>query len=299
LARRLAAEKGVDLSTISGTGPNQRVVAADVQELQSSTAIAQQPAASSSAAAAPPQAAVAATAPPAAGDFADLPLSSVRKIIADRLLESKQTIPHYYLTMDCTVDEILALRKRLNERKGADYKLSVNDFVIKAAALALKQVPEVNSSWQGTSIRQYNYVDISVAVSTDGGLITPIVKDADIKGFAAISDDVKGLAERARTNKLTPEEYVGGTFTISNLGMYGVSSFSAIINPPQAAILAVGGSKPMVMSRINSDGEKEFVEKQVMSVTLSCDHRVVDGAVGAQWLQRFKGYIEDPLTMLL
>ena len=243
-----------------------------------------------------------------AGDYTDLPHSNVRRVIASRLSQSKQTIPHYYLSVDVHMDAVNKLRGELNAAlekapvgpDGKPTKLSVNDFIIKASALACRKVPAANSSWQDNAIRQFNYVDVSVAVSTDAGLVTPIVKDADLKGLAAISTDVKNLAAKARANKLTPAEYQGGTFTISNLGMFGVKNFSAIINPPQAAILAVGSTEARLVPSASKDpSAAPFTTAQVMSVTLSCDHRVVDGAVGAQWLQAFKSYIEKPNTMLL
>lgn len=248
--------------------------------------------------AAAPAAAVAAS---SAGDYTDIPHSNVRKVIASRLSQSKQTIPHYYLSVDVTMDAVLKLRGELNAalEKAGGAKLSVNDFIIKASALACRKVPAANSSWQDNAVRQFNYVDVSVAVSTDAGLVTPIVKDADLKGLSGISTDVKNLAAKARANKLSPAEYQGGTFTISNLGMFGVKSFSAIINPPQAAILAVGATESRLVPAAAKDAASPFTTAQVMNVTLSCDHRVVDGAVGAQWLQAFKGFIEKPNTMLL
>ncbi|MDH3770333.1 MAG: 2-oxo acid dehydrogenase subunit E2, partial [Nitrospirota bacterium] len=226
--------------------------------------------------------------------YDELPLGNIRKIVARRLTESKQTIPHFYLTIDCALDALLQLRKDLNGRDGADYKLSVNDFVIKAAALALKRVPDANASWGGDRIYRYQDVDVSVAVAIAEGLITPIVRGADQKGLGTISNVMKDLAARARENKLKPEEFQGGSFSISNLGMYGVREFAAVINPPQACILSVGAGeqRPVV-----KDGA--LATATMMSVTLSVDHRVVDGALGAQLLQAFKGYIEDPLSMLL
>jgi len=279
---------------VSGTGPHGRIVAADVN----------------TAAASPkPAAATASTPALSAEGFRDLPLSNVRKVIAQRLSQSKQSIPHYYLSVDINTEKIGKLRSSLNARleseakanKTEAVKLSFNDFFIKGAALACKKVPTVNSSWMDQFVRQYDYVDVSVAVSTDGGLITPIVRDADIKGLATISSNVKDLATRARANKLQPQEYQGGTFTISNLGMFGVKNFSAIINPPQAAILALGSTENrVVVNEDKASKEKEpFRVAPIMSVTLSCDHRVVDGAVGAQWLAAFKGYLEEPTTMLL
>lgn len=252
-----------------------------------------------SAGAAPQQATAAQTVvvPPGAA-YVDIPVSNVRGVIAKRLLESKVTIPHYYLTIDCNVDKILELRARFNkslEKSGK--KLSINDFIIKAAATACKKVPECNSAWLGNTIRQFDSVDVSVAVSTDNGLITPIVFRADRKGVEDISTDVKALAAKAREGKLQPQEFQGGTFTISNLGMFDVTQFCAIINPPQSCILAVGGSQKRLV--IDEKSEKGFKEATFLSVTLSADHRTVDGAVGARWLQHFRKYMEDPATMLL
>ena len=301
-AKRIAGEKGVSLEGLKGTGPDGRIVSADVTEAMESGSLSKAtatkapaaPAAGEKSAAKPAPKAAAAPAGGAA-EYTDLPLSNIRKVIAQRLLQSKTTIPHYYLTQEVNVDQLMKLRAELNSRTASEgVKLSVNDFIVKAAALACRKVPAANSSWQDSVIRQFNYVDMSVAVSTDSGLITPIVKDADIKGLAAISSETKDLAKRARDNKLKPEEFQGGTFTISNLGMFGTTQFAAIINPPQSCILAIGGATGKVV-KVGA----EFQEVQVMNVTLSCDHRVVDGAVGAQWLQAFKGYIENPVTMLL
>jgi pyruvate dehydrogenase E2 component (dihydrolipoamide acetyltransferase) len=220
----------------------------------------------------------------------------MRQVIAKRLLESKQTIPHYYLTVEIEVDELLRLRTQLNGMLAKEkLKLSVNDFIIKAAALACSEVPEANSSWQESFIRQYSSVDVSVAVSTEAGLITPIVFDAGKRGLRDISLKVKELAAKARDGKLQPAEFQGGTFTISNLGMFGIKSFAAVINPPQACILAVGGTE----SRAVPDEEGGYRAAHVMTVTLSCDHRVVDGAVGAKWLQSFKNFLEKPFAMVL
>lgn len=300
-ARMLAREKGIDLSLVQGTGPDRRVVAADVEEYKgaaTATATAAVTAAPVAAAAAAPTPAAA-----AAGNFEDIPLTNMRKIIASRLLQSKQQIPHYYLTIESCMDSLLATRAKLNANREKANRLSVNDFIVKASAAAMKEVPEVNSSWMEDEgvIRQFNYVDVCVAVSTPTGLITPIVKDCDAKGLADISADTKDLATRARVGKLDPSEYQGGTFTISNLGMFGINHFTAIINPPQAAILAVGTSVEKVVPNParNSEEDPEFITKSYMSVTLSCDHRVIDGAVGSQWLQAFKRHVEDPLTMLL
>ncbi|KAJ3287658.1 hypothetical protein HK104_008491 [Borealophlyctis nickersoniae] len=283
-ARALAAERGIDVAEINGSGPGGRVVKADVENYK--------PAAKKA-----PAAAGKAPAPAPGAAYVDIPTSNVRKVIASRLLESKVTIPHYYLTMEINADKILKLREVLNSQANGKFKLSVNDFVIKAASLALKDVPEVNSSWQESFIRQFKTADIAVAVATENGLITPIVAQAEAKGLSTISNSVKELAERARANKLQPHEYQGGTFTISNLGMYGIQHFTAIINPPHSSILAVGGTEEKLV--LDSNSEKGFAVQKVMHVTMSNDHRTVDGAVGARWLQRFKGYMENPLTMLL
>ncbi|NXB08303.1 ODP2 dehydrogenase, partial [Cnemophilus loriae] len=288
LAKKLAAEKGIDLTQVKGTGPDGRITKKDVESFVPSKAAA------AAAPGAVPAAAAVAAAPE--GTFTDIPISNIRRVIAQRLMQSKQTIPHYYLSIDVNMGKVLVLRKELNQEVSDNIKLSVNDFVIKASALACLKVPEANSSWMDTVIRQNHVVDVSVAVSTPAGLITPIVFNAHIKGLAAISKDVASLAAKAREGKLQPHEFQGGTFTISNLGMYGIKNFSAIINPPQACILAVGSSKETL---VPADNEKGFDVASVMSVTLSCDHRVVDGAVGAQWLAEFKNFLEKPVTMLL
>ncbi|KAI8364856.1 pyruvate dehydrogenase complex dihydrolipoamide acetyltransferase [Choanephora cucurbitarum] len=234
----------------------------------------------------------------AAGDaFNDQPTTNMRKIIASRLTESKQTVPHYYLTVEVNMDKVNKLRQVLNQSSEGQYKLSVNDFIVKASALALKAVPEVNSAWQGDFIRQYHHADVCVAVATPTGLITPIVTKAETKGLSTISSQVKDLAKRARDGKLAPQEYQGGSFTISNLGMFGISNFTAIINPPQSCILAIGGTQKKVVP--DQAAVSGFSSREVMEVTLSADHRVVDGAVGATWLQSFKTFMENPLKMLL
>lgn len=295
LAKKLAAEKGIDLAQVTGSGPDGRVTRKDIESFVPPKV---EPAVAAAPAAAPSPAAPAAPAAvPATGTFTDIPITNIRKVIAQRLMQSKQTIPHYYLSVDVNMDQVLELRKELNtEVKAQNIKLSVNDFIIKASALACLKVPECNSSWMDTVIRQNHVVDVSVAVSTPNGLITPIVFNSHIKGLAAISSDVASLAAKARDGKLQPHEFQGGTFTISNLGMFGVKNFSAIINPPQACILAVGGSEKRLLP---ADNEKGFDVASVMSVTLSCDHRVVDGAVGAQWLAEFRKFLEKPVTMLL
>ncbi|NXH43034.1 ODP2 dehydrogenase, partial [Dicaeum eximium] len=288
LAKKLAAEKGIDLTQVKGTGPDGRITKKDVESFVPSKAAPVsrlEICGSGSPAGVAPE-----------GTFTDIPISNIRRVIAQRLMQSKQTVPHYYLSIDVNMGKVLVLRKELNQEVSDNIKLSVNDFIIKASALACLKVPEANSSWMDTVIRQNHVVDVSVAVSTPAGLITPIVFNAHIKGLAAISKDVASLAAKARDGKLQPHEFQGGTFTISNLGMYGIKNFSAIINPPQACILAVGSSEERL---VPADNEKGFDVASIMSVTLSCDHRVVDGAVGAQWLAEFKKFLEKPVTMLL
>jgi len=290
LAKRMAANEGLDLHAIEGTGPHGRIVKADIESaLANGTSKAS---ATRDAASTAPPAAAAGVTELAAPE--EIPLSNMRKVIARRLTEAKQTIPHFYLTIECELDALLALRKQLNGREGADYKLSVNDFVIKASALALKKVPMANVSFAGDKLLQYKTADISVAVAIPDGLITPIVRNADKKGLGQISEEMKDLAGRAKDGKLAPEEFQGGSFSISNLGMFGVKEFSAVINPPQACILAVGAGEQRPVIKNGA-----VASATVMSCTLSVDHRAVDGALGAQLLQAFKSYIEDPLAMLL
>ncbi|XP_052851161.1 dihydrolipoyllysine-residue acetyltransferase component of pyruvate dehydrogenase complex, mitochondrial isoform X3 [Drosophila gunungcola] len=257
------------------------------------------PAAAGQSAAAKPAAAAPAKAPRAAGArFEDIPVTNMRAVIAKRLLESKTQLPHYYVTVQCQVDKLLKFRAKVNkkyEKQGA--RVSVNDFIIKAVAIASLKVPEANSAWMDTVIRQYDDVDVSVAVSTDKGLITPIVFNADRKGVLEISKDVKALAAKARDNKLQPHEFQGGTISVSNLGMFGVNQFAAVINPPQSCILAIGTTTKQLVA--DPDSLKGFKEVNVLTVTLSADHRVVDGAVAARWLQHFRDYMEDPSNMVL
>lgn len=290
LARRIAANAGVDIAGVQGSGPNGRIVKADVEKAMSGGVAPSVGKATAMAAVSSASADV----PDFGQSYTEEPNSGVRKVIARRLLEAKQNIPHFYLTIDCNIDALLALRKQLNSRDDADYKLSVNDFVIKASAVAMRRVPMVNATWTDEAIRLYDNVDVAIAVATDGGLITPIIRNADQKGLSVLSNEMKELAGRARDNKLKPEEYQGGGFSISNLGMFGIKEFSAIVNPPQSAILAVGAGeqRPIV-----KDGA--LAVATVMSCTLSCDHRVVDGAVGAEFLAAFKPLIEDPLNLLL
>ena len=292
LARRIAAEKGIDLAGLKGSGPNGRIVKADVENAKPGAA----PAASQA-----PKAAAKAAAPPAGGQpvfvapgDSRVPHTSIRKVIARRMLESKQTVPHFYLTVDFEIDALLTARTAINavvEKKGT--KVSVNDMVIKACAKALRDHPECNASWTEDEMIQYGAVDISVAVATDRGLITPIVRNADMKGLAQISIEMKDLASRAKSGKLKLEEFQGGGFTISNLGMFGIRDFGAIINTPQSMILAVGAGEERVVVR-----KGEMVIRNIMSCTLAVDHRVVDGALGAQFLQTLKAYIEQPAAML-
>ncbi len=291
LAKRIAGQEGIDIGQVSGTGPHGRVIKADVEDALAK-GVAKGGAANI--------ATVSVGRNPV--EYTEIPNSGMRKTIAKRLTESKQQVPHFYLSVDCELDALLASRKQMNDAAakaaGKDekpaYKLSVNDMVIKAVAMALREVPAANASWTDNAIQQYNNVDISVAVAMEGGLITPIVQNADQKGLAQISNEAKDLITRARTGKLQPSEYQGGGFSISNLGMYGIKNFNAIINPPQGCILAVGAGEERVVVKGG-----EFKAMTAMTVTLSCDHRVVDGAVGAEFLAAFKRYIESPVMMLV
>lgn len=292
LAKRMAAQAGLELAQVSGSGPRGRIVKADIE-----AAVAGGVAAVAPAPAAPvPSSIPASVAVPAApgDDFELEKLSSMRKIIARRMTESKQQAPHFYLTVDCEIDALLALRKQLNDKADGAYKLSVNDLVIKAAAVALMKVPDANVGYSEEGLRRYRNADISVAVASEKGLITPIIRNANGKGLEAISKEMRELAQKANDGKLTPEEYQGGSFSISNLGMFGIKQFDAVINMPQGCILAVGAGeqRPVV-----KDGALAIAT--VMSVTVSVDHRAVDGAVGARFLAAFKGLIQDPMTMLL
>jgi pyruvate dehydrogenase E2 component (dihydrolipoamide acetyltransferase) len=292
LAKRIAADKGIDLAGLKGSGPNGRIVKADVESAK--------PGAPAAAPAAAPKAAPRPAAPAAQPIFTApgdqrIPHTAVRKVIARRMLESKQTVPHFYLTVEYEIDALLAARAAINEvARKKDARVSVNDMVIKACAKALRDHPECNASWTEDEMIQYGAVDISVAVATDRGLITPIVRNADLKGVAQISIEMKDLAARAKTGKLKLDEFQGGGFTISNLGMFGVKEFAAIINPPQAMILAVGVGEERVVAR-----KGEMVIRNMMSCTLAVDHRVVDGAMGAQFLQTLRAYIEQPAAMLV
>ncbi|MCI5049947.1 MAG: pyruvate dehydrogenase complex dihydrolipoamide acetyltransferase [Rickettsiales bacterium] len=282
LAKRMAADKALDLSRVSGTGPHGRVIQADVEEallrgVGGGGAVKRHPV-----------------------EMVQVPNSMMRKTVAKRLTESKQQTPHFYLTVECEIDDLLKTRGQINAAATADengkpaYKVSVNDMIIKAVACSLRDKPECNASWYDDAIIQYNNVDVSVAVAIDGGLITPIVKNADQKSLPQISKEMKSLAGRARSGDLKPEEYQGGGFSISNLGMFGVQEFAAIVNPPQACILAVGAGEEKVVRR-----NGEFAVVNVMKVTLSTDHRAVDGALGAEFLQLFKNYIQNPILMFM
>ena len=305
LARRLAKDAGLDLTAVSGSGPHGRVVKSDVEKAVSGGAAKAAPAASTAA----PAAAAPAMAKGASeeavlklfepGSYELVPHDGMRKTIAKRLVESKQTIPHFYVTVDCELDALLALRAQLNDaaprKEGAPaYKLSVNDMIIKAMAMALMEVPDANVSWTETNMVKHKHADVGVAVSIPGGLITPIIRHAELKTLSAISNEMKDLGKRAKDRKLKPEEYQGGTTSVSNMGMMGVKHFAAVINPPHATILAVGAGEERVVVR---QGEMKIAN--VMSVTLSTDHRCVDGALGAELLGAFKRYIENPMGMLV
>jgi len=299
LARRMAQQAGLDLAGITGSGPNGRIVKADIDAARGQTPAA--PANVPQAAAAPVASPVASLAPKPAEITAPhdaVPHSSMRKVIAKRLQAAKQTIPHFYLSMDVELDALLKLRADLNAQSPKDgagaFKLSVNDLIIKACAIALRRVPAANASFTDDAMIRYHDVDISVAVAIPDGLITPIIRKADQKGLAAISNEMKDLAARAKSGKLKPEEFQGGSFSISNLGMFGITSFSAIINPPQGAIIAIGAGEKRPVVR-----GSELAIATVMTVTLSCDHRVVDGAIGAEFLAAFKAIVEAPLSLML
>jgi len=299
LARRIAAERGVDLAAVQGSGPHGRIVRADVE----AAAPGARPAAPAAGpAAAPASAPLAAPASAetvarlyAGRDFQEVALDGMRRVVAARLTEAKQTVPHFYLRREIGLDALLALRAQINAKGAArGVKLSVNDFIIRACALALQAVPDCNAVWAGDRILRFSASDVAVAVAVEGGLFTPVLRDAEAKALSQLSAEMKDLAARARARKLAPQEYQGGAFAISNLGMFGVESFDAIINPPHAAILAVGAGVRKPVAR----GEAVVIET-VMSVTLSVDHRVIDGALGAQFLQAVKDCLEDPLSLLV
>ena len=309
LARRMAEQAGLDLGQITGSGPHGRIVKSDIDAALSKP---QAPRAAPTAGkAAPPPAAPAAApaaaprvgAPSFAKDmvvaqagnvpYLEIPHTGMRRTIARRMVESKQNVPHFNLTVDCEIDALLKMRAELNAKSDA-YKISVNDFVIRAAALTMRKVPRANASWSDEAVLQWKTVDCAVAVALEDGLITPIVKNADQKGLASIANEMKDLAARAKAGKLKLDEFQGGTFSISNLGMYGIKDFNAVINPPHGVILAVGAGEQRPVVKNGA-----LAIATVMSCTLSCDHRAVDGAVGAQWIAAFKKLVEDPLTMLL
>ena len=306
LAKRLAAEAGLDLASISGTGTNGRIVKADIEAAKAGGTAKAAPSPQAA-----PQAAPAATSTAVgmplgggaeyltkmgvqAGSYDLIPLNGIQKVVAKRLTESHINVPDFPLNIDCEIDELLKMRKELNAQAPEGVKISVNDMLIRACALALKHVPDANASYTPDGIAVHKNADVAVAVAIDGGLITPIVRQAENKGLSTISSEMKDLAGRARERKLKPQEYQGGTFSISNLGMMGIKSFGSIINEPHGMILSVGagGPRPVV-----KDGA--IAVATVMSVTLTCDHRVVDGALGAKWLQHFKRYVETPITMML
>ncbi|MEM6945534.1 MAG: pyruvate dehydrogenase complex dihydrolipoamide acetyltransferase, partial [Pseudomonadota bacterium] len=299
LARRIAKDKGLDLAQIKGSGPHGRIVKADVENATAApkAAVADAPKAAAAPAAAPPAGPSADAVAKMYADrqYREVPLDGMRKTIAARLTEAKQTIPHFYLRRDIKLDALLKLRAEMNakgEKRGI--KLSVNDYIIKASALALQSVPACNAVWAGDRVLEFDASDVAVAVAIEGGLFTPVIRDADTKSLSAISAEMKDLATRARERKLAPTEYQGGSFAISNLGMFGIDNFDAVINPPHGSILAVGAGvkKPVI-----KDGA--VATATVMSVTLSVDHRVIDGALGAQFLEAMVSYLEDPMAMLM
>jgi pyruvate dehydrogenase E2 component (dihydrolipoamide acetyltransferase) len=290
LARRLASERGIDLSRVTGSGPHGRIVASDVEKAAPAA-----PAMASGASAAQVKALYEGIA------YEEVPLDSMRRTIAKRLIEAKQTIPHFYLTADMDAGRLIAMREEANAAAPQDndvqpaFKLSLNDFIIKAWAAALQRIPAANAVWAEDRILRFTHSDIGIAVAIEGGLITPVIRNAEAKSLTAISAEMRDLADRARVRKLMPNEYQGGSSAISNLGMYGVREFSAIINPPHATILAVGATRRAPVE--TEDGGVKFISQ--MTVTLSCDHRVVDGALGAELLAAFKGFVEKPVTALV
>ena len=276
LAKRIAKQRDINLSLINGSCPNGRILKTDIENFNNNKNLLKNKIITNN------------------NNSELIKNSSMRKTIAERLVKSKNEAPHFYLSLDCNIDQLLKIRSMINLKSNDKYKISVNDMIIKAASSSLIKVPKANASWENENTRYFNNTDISVAVAIDGGLITPIIKDVQSKGLLEISEDMKLLANKAKDGKLLPEEYVGGSFSISNLGMYGIKEFSAVINPPQGAILAVGSGekRPIVLN-------DQLTIASIMTVTLSCDHRVVDGAVGAQFLSVFKDFIENPSLMLL
>ena len=274
LAKRIAKQRDIDLNSLLGSGPNGRILKVDVENYNNKN--------------------VKNLNKTSTDNFEIVKNSAMRKTIADRLVKSKNEAPHFYLSLDCNIDELLKIRSALNFNAKEQYKISVNDMIIKASSAALMKVPRANASWENENTKYFHTTDISVAVAIEGGLITPIIKDVQSKGLLQISEDMKNLADKAKNGKLLPEDYIGGSFSISNLGMYGIKEFSAVINPPQGCILAVGAGEkqPTVIN-------EQIIIATIMTVTLSCDHRVVDGAVGAELLSEFKNFIENPSLMLL
>ena len=274
LAKRIAKQRDIDLNSLLGSGPNGRILKVDVENYNNKN--------------------VKNLNKTSTDNFEIVKNSAMRKTIADRLVKSKNEAPHFYLSLDCNIDELLKIRSALNSKAKEQYKISVNDMIIKASSAALMKVPRANASWENENTKYFHTTDISVAVAIEGGLITPIIKDVQSKGLLQISEDMKNLADKAKNGKLLPEDYIGGSFSISNLGMYGIKEFSAVINPPQGCILAVGAGekRPTVIN-------EQIIIATIMTVTLSCDHRVVDGAVGAELLSEFKNFIENPSLMLL
>ena len=275
LAKRIAKQRDIDLNSLLGSGPNGRILKVDVENYNNNINVKNLNKTS-------------------IDNFELVKNSAMRKTIADRLVKSKNEAPHFYLSLDCNIDELLKIRSALNSKAKEQYKISVNDMIIKASSAALMKVPRANASWENENTKYFHTTDISVAVAIEGGLITPIIKDVQSKGLLQISEDMKNLADKAKNGKLLPEDYIGGSFSISNLGMYGIKEFSAVINPPQGCILAVGAGekRPTVIN-------EQIIIATIMTVTLSCDHRVVDGAVGAELLSEFKNFIENPSLMLL
>jgi len=276
LAKRLAKQRDIDLSLLTGSGPNGRILKIDIENFKEEIK----------------------------SQVDNIPLSnnnseliknsSMRKTIAERLVKSKNEAPHFYLSIDCNIEQLLKARSTINSKSNDEYKISVNDMIIKAASATLLKVPKANASWENENTRYFKNTDISVAVAIDGGLITPIIKNVEFKGLLEISNEMKTLAQKAKEGKLKPEDYIGGSFSISNLGMYGIKEFSAVINPPQGCILAIGVGEQRAIVTNN-----QISIATMMTVTLSCDHRVVDGAVGAEYLSKFKEFIENPSLMLL
>ena len=271
LARSMALKAGLSLDDVTGSGPGGRIIKRDIEEAL--------------------KAGMPAPSPVTAGTWEEIRITGMRRVIAERLQEAKQTIPHFYLSLDCDIDRLLETRREIN---AAGHRVSVNDFIIRALALALRDVPDANVQWRGDVIRRFARVDLSVAVAVDGGLVTPVIRDAASRSLLDIAAAMRDLADRARSGKLMPEEYQGGSFTLSNLGMYGIREFDAVINPPQAGILAVGAGYPRPVAR---DGA--LAVATLMSTTLSADHRVVDGATGAALLNAFRTFIESPASLLL